>query len=154
MWCNWRIDPCRVSIQTTESHGVLDQEGALLGKPTTNESNEATLYFALLRLSQDMVIEATPLGTETTTGIGDSGAHTYLFACLGLQVITPSPEKSFVGVIMGSDSDLPVMFPAARILGRFQIPYEPMNVFTHRMLGWLVEYLAARGVEKEVLIWL
>jgi phosphoribosylaminoimidazole carboxylase len=46
---------------------------------------------------------------------------------------------------MGSDSDLPVMFPAARILDRFQIPYELMNVSTHRMLGWLVEYLVARG---------
>ena len=46
---------------------------------------------------------------------------------------------------MGSDSDLPVMFPAARILDHFQIPYEPMNVSTHRMLGWLVEHLVARG---------
>jgi len=57
-----------------------------------------------------------------------------------------SPELGFsdpnplVGVIMGSDSDLPVMLPAARILDRFKIPYELTIVSAHRTPDRLVEY--------------
>ena len=39
------------------------------------------------------------------------------------------------------------MFPAERILDRFQIPYEPVNLSAHRTLDWLVECVAARGDE-------
>ncbi|KAF7300968.1 phosphoribosylaminoimidazole carboxylase [Mycena indigotica] len=45
-----------------------------------------------------------------------------------------------VGVIMGSDSDLPVMLPAARILDQFEIPYELTIVSAHRTPDRLVEY--------------
>jgi phosphoribosylaminoimidazole carboxylase len=45
-----------------------------------------------------------------------------------------------VGVIMGSDSDLPVMLPAARILDRFYIPYELTIVSAHRTPDRLIEY--------------
>ncbi|KAF9233524.1 Phosphoribosylaminoimidazole carboxylase [Melanogaster broomeanus] len=44
--------------------------------------------------------------------------------------LAPAPGSGFssphplVGIVMGSDSDLPVMLPAARILDRFAIPYE------------------------------
>jgi phosphoribosylaminoimidazole carboxylase len=41
---------------------------------------------------------------------------------------------------MGSDSDLPVMLPAARILDRFNIPYELTIVSAHRTPDRLVEY--------------
>lgn len=41
---------------------------------------------------------------------------------------------------MGSDSDLPVMLPAARILDRFRIPYELTIVSAHRTPDRLVEY--------------
>jgi len=57
-----------------------------------------------------------------------------------------SPEPGFsnrnplVGVIMGSDSDLPVMLPAAHILDRFAIPYELTIVSAHRTPDRLVEY--------------
>ncbi|KAG2066783.1 Phosphoribosylaminoimidazole carboxylase [Suillus decipiens] len=59
---------------------------------------------------------------------------------------TPTQGSGFphkyplVGVIMGSDSDLPVMLPAARILDRFKIPYELTIVSAHRTPDRLVEY--------------
>ena len=49
-------------------------------------------------------------------------------------------KQPLVGVIMGSDSDLPVMLPAAHILDRFQIPYELTIVSAHRTPDRLVEY--------------
>ena len=51
-----------------------------------------------------------------------------------------SNSHPLVGVIMGSDSDLPVMLPAARILDRFNIPYELTIVSAHRTPNRLVEY--------------
>ncbi|KAJ7122898.1 Phosphoribosylaminoimidazole carboxylase [Mycena epipterygia] len=51
-----------------------------------------------------------------------------------------SSAHPLVGVIMGSDSDLPVMLPAARILDRFEIPYELTIVSAHRTPDRLVEY--------------
>jgi phosphoribosylaminoimidazole carboxylase len=60
-----------------------------------------------------------------------------------------SHAQPLVGVIMGSDSDLPVMLPAARILDRFSLPYELTIVSAHRTPDRLVEYAksaAARGL--------
>lgn len=60
-----------------------------------------------------------------------------------------SHQHPLVGVIMGSDSDLPVMLPAARILDRFNIPYELTIVSAHRTPDRLVEYsrsAASRGL--------
>lgn len=60
--------------------------------------------------------------------------------------ISPTPGSGFsdrrplVGIIMGSDSDLPVMLPAARILDRFGIPYELTIVSAHRTPDRLVQY--------------
>ncbi|KAF5309162.1 hypothetical protein D9619_012700 [Psilocybe cf. subviscida] len=54
-----------------------------------------------------------------------------------------------VGIIMGSDSDLPVMLPAARILDQFKIPYELSIVSAHRTPDRMVEYArsaATRGL--------
>ncbi|PBL01636.1 phosphoribosylaminoimidazole carboxylase [Armillaria gallica] len=51
-----------------------------------------------------------------------------------------SDKNPLVGVIMGSDSDLPVMLPAARILDKFNIPYELTIVSAHRTPDRLVEY--------------
>ncbi|KAJ7499891.1 phosphoribosylaminoimidazole carboxylase [Mycena latifolia] len=67
----------------------------------------------------------------------------------------PRPGAGFsnthplIGVIMGSDSDLPVMLPAARILDHFEIPYELTIVSAHRTPDRLVTYArsaAARGL--------
>ncbi|NLJ87423.1 MAG: 5-(carboxyamino)imidazole ribonucleotide mutase [Epulopiscium sp.] len=45
-----------------------------------------------------------------------------------------------VGIIMGSDSDLPVMIEAARILDEFNIKYELTIVSAHRTPQRLYEY--------------
>ena len=45
-----------------------------------------------------------------------------------------------VGIIMGSDSDLPVMKEAAEILTEFDIPYEITIVSAHRTPKRLYEY--------------
>jgi phosphoribosylaminoimidazole carboxylase PurE protein len=49
--------------------------------------------------------------------------------------------KPLVGIIMGSDSDLPVMQEAAKILKQFEIPYE-MGVYSaHRSPHRTAEYV-------------
>jgi 5-(carboxyamino)imidazole ribonucleotide mutase len=51
-----------------------------------------------------------------------------------------------VGIIMGSDSDLPIMREAAAILDELQIPYEMTIVSAHRTPKRLYEY--ATGAEE------
>jgi phosphoribosylaminoimidazole carboxylase len=51
-----------------------------------------------------------------------------------------SSSNPLVGIIMGSDSDLPVMLPAARILDQFNVPYELTIVSAHRTPERMVEY--------------
>ena len=45
-----------------------------------------------------------------------------------------------VGIIMGSDSDLPIMKEATRVLNEFEISYEVKIVSAHRTPVELVEY--------------
>ncbi|MET0067663.1 MAG: 5-(carboxyamino)imidazole ribonucleotide mutase [Candidatus Thiodiazotropha sp.] len=55
-----------------------------------------------------------------------------------------------IGIIMGSDSDLPVMREAAKILDDLQIPYEMTIVSAHRTPTRLYEYAQsaeARGLQ-------
>src|SRR6476661_1247442 len=49
-------------------------------------------------------------------------------------------EKPQVGIIMGSDSDLPVMQAAADILKQFDIPFELTIVSAHRTPKRMFEY--------------
>ncbi|MES9832219.1 MAG: 5-(carboxyamino)imidazole ribonucleotide mutase [Candidatus Thiodiazotropha sp. LLP2] len=49
-------------------------------------------------------------------------------------------SKPIVGIIMGSDSDLPVMQEAAKQLEAFQIPFEMTIVSAHRTPTRLYEY--------------
>jgi len=54
-----------------------------------------------------------------------------------------------VGVVMGSDSDWPVMEAAAAALAEFGVPYEADVVSAHRMPHEMIEYgsaAAARGL--------
>ena len=69
--------------------------------------------------------------------------------------LVPSPGSGrsaahpLVGIIMGSDSDLPVMIAAARILDNFGVPYELTIVSAHRTPERMTEYAhgaAARGL--------
>ncbi len=50
------------------------------------------------------------------------------------------PQTILIGIIMGSDSDLPVMQPAADILKEFGIDYELTVVSAHRTPLRMVEY--------------
>jgi len=54
-----------------------------------------------------------------------------------------------VGIIMGSDSDLPVMKESAKILDYFEIQYETTIVSAHRTPEKLVEY-AKKGKERGI----
>lgn len=49
-------------------------------------------------------------------------------------------NKSIVGIIMGSDSDLPIMSDAAKILDELKIPYELTIVSAHRTPKRMTEY--------------
>ncbi|QDA30650.1 5-(carboxyamino)imidazole ribonucleotide mutase [Thermococcus indicus] len=58
--------------------------------------------------------------------------------------------KPLVGIIMGSDSDLPVMKEAARVLEDFGVPYEMTVVSAHRTPERMYEYAKSareRGIE-------
>ncbi|MFN3921702.1 MAG: 5-(carboxyamino)imidazole ribonucleotide mutase, partial [Caldimicrobium sp.] len=55
-----------------------------------------------------------------------------------------------VGIIMGSESDLPVMKEAAEILENFEVPYEITIVSAHRTPERMYEYAKTaeeRGIE-------
>lgn len=49
-------------------------------------------------------------------------------------------KKPLIGIIMGSDSDLPIMQEAAAILDEFAVPYELTIVSAHRTPDRMVEY--------------
>lgn len=58
--------------------------------------------------------------------------------------------KSIVGIIMGSDSDLPVLQETAAVLEEFNIPYELTIVSAHRTPKRMYEYAATaegRGIK-------
>ncbi len=59
-------------------------------------------------------------------------------------------EAQLVGIVMGSDSDLPVMKQAVEMLENFGIPYEVDIVSAHRTPEKLYEYASkahGRGIE-------
>ncbi len=51
-----------------------------------------------------------------------------------------SSDQPLVGVVMGSDSDLDVMEPAADVLRRFEVPFELRVVSAHRRPHEMLEY--------------
>ncbi len=55
-----------------------------------------------------------------------------------------------VGIIMGSQSDWPVMEAAAKILEEFQIPFEVQIVSAHRTPNLLMEYASNAQVYRGV----
>jgi 5-(carboxyamino)imidazole ribonucleotide mutase len=61
----------------------------------------------------------------------------------------PAPLSPVVGIVMGSDSDWPVMRAAAEALEEFAVPYEADVVSAHRMPRDMIEYgssAEARGL--------
>lgn len=61
-----------------------------------------------------------------------------IFIAINIDMATPN--QPLVGIIMGSDSDLKIMQPAADILEYFDIPYELNIVSAHRTPMRMVEY--------------
>ncbi|WP_126446566.1 5-(carboxyamino)imidazole ribonucleotide mutase [Sulfuricystis multivorans] len=51
--------------------------------------------------------------------------------------------QPLVGIVMGSDSDWPVMQAAARVLDEFGVPYEAKVVSAHRTPDLLFDYAAS-----------
>jgi len=51
-----------------------------------------------------------------------------------------SKSKALVGIIMGSDSDLPIMKQAAEILNEFNVSYEMLITSAHRTPDLMVSY--------------
>jgi 5-(carboxyamino)imidazole ribonucleotide mutase len=58
-------------------------------------------------------------------------------------------NEPVVGIIMGSDSDLPVMRGAAEMLALLEVPYEMTIVSAHRTPDRLYEY-AQTAVERDL----
>jgi len=56
-------------------------------------------------------------------------------------------DNPIVGIIMGSDSDLPIMQEASKLLDEFGINYEINIVSAHRTPDWMNEY--AMGAIKK-----
>lgn len=56
--------------------------------------------------------------------------------------MTQCDQKPVVGIVMGSNSDWPVMQKAAEILKAFGVPYEASVVSAHRMPDEMFEYAA------------
>jgi 5-(carboxyamino)imidazole ribonucleotide mutase len=52
-------------------------------------------------------------------------------------------KRALVGIIMGSDTDLPVMTESARMLEKFEIPYEIEVVSAHRSPARTHEYASS-----------
>ena len=57
-----------------------------------------------------------------------------------MQHVTNSPQSPVVGIVMGSDSDLPVMQKALEILTNFDIPAEITVASAHRSPQRVLEY--------------
>ena len=64
-----------------------------------------------------------------------------------LQTTNHKLQTPLVGIIMGSDSDLPVMQAAADILKQFNIPHEVTVVSAHRTPHRMIEY-ATKAKER------
>ncbi|GAB3273948.1 5-(carboxyamino)imidazole ribonucleotide mutase [Sinomonas notoginsengisoli] len=66
---------------------------------------------------------------------------------------TPVHAQPLVGLVMGSDSDWPVMEAAADVLSEFGVPFEADVVSAHRMPEEMIAYgKAARGRGLRVII--
>ncbi|KAF8580790.1 Phosphoribosylaminoimidazole carboxylase [Ramaria rubella] len=93
-----------------------------------------------------LLLEALPASSSSSSRAHPSDIELY----------TPIPvspshshESPLVSVIMGSDSDLPVMLPTSTILTRLQVPHELTIVSAHRTPDRMVKFARearARGV--------
>ena len=62
-------------------------------------------------------------------------------------------HPALVGIVMGSDTDLPVMSEAAKMLEKFEIPYEIEVISAHRSPARMHEYAStaiSRGLKTVI----
>ncbi|GMK53855.1 hypothetical protein CspeluHIS016_0104410 [Cutaneotrichosporon spelunceum] len=108
--------------------------------------------------------KARKMGHITVTGSSDAEVRSRVRALLTQQpdldqqfidAVAPAPTLGhshgapLVGIIMGSDSDLPTMLPATKILDKFGVPYELTITSAHRTPDRMVAYArsaASRGL--------
>src|ERR1700726_287452 len=63
---------------------------------------------------------------------------------------TKNSRKPLVGIVMGSDTDLPVMSETAKMLEKFEVPYEIEVTSAHRSPARTHEYAStavSRGLK-------
>ena len=116
------------------------RKGRKMGHITLTANSDAEIRARLRQLLQRLP------GASADSGVSDIDLYAPEAPRPGSGL---SHKQPLVGVIMGSDSDLPVMLPAARILDGFNTPYELTIVSAHRTPDRLVEYArsaAARGL--------
>src|SRR3989337_2401990 len=61
--------------------------------------------------------------------------------------MNPKPKKPVVGIVMGSDSDFPIMEETVKALKSFDIPHEVRVISAHRAPAQVMEY--ARTAQKQ-----
>jgi len=54
--------------------------------------------------------------------------------------MNPKPKRPVVGIVMGSDTDFPVMEEASKTLQHFGIPHEVRVISCHRAPGQVIKY--------------
>ncbi len=63
------------------------------------------------------------------------------------------PQQPLVGIVMGSDSDFPIMEEAAKAFKQFGIPHEVRVISCHRAPAQVIEYArSAQGKGLKVII--
>ncbi|KAJ3070429.1 phosphoribosylaminoimidazole carboxylase ade2 [Podochytrium sp. JEL0797] len=115
------LTPCRIAMETP---GVSVH---LYGKAVCQKGRK----MGHITLTADSMPEAASLATKILTSMGDGVDPSTL------KSMTPSPV---VGIIMGSDSDLPHLKAAAQILTDFGVPFELTVVSAHRTPHRMVTY--------------
>ncbi len=96
------------------------------------------------------------IGHVTVVGPSDADVNDRIHQILGSTgnelLLSKSPKSHplpLISVLMGSDSDLPTIRDAARILDQFKVPFETHIVSAHRtpsLMARFCEEAASRGV--------
>ena len=148
--------PAQVSMRipgaTTHLYGKSGcRKGRKMGHITLVGQSDAEVA-ARLSILQAALDHATEASTSSAALGDDAITRKY-----GSELIDPKSKtkddfkhpQPLVGIIMGSDSDMPVMLPAAEILKKFNVPFELTIVSAHRTPDRMREYArsgASRGL--------
>jgi len=97
-----------------------------------------------VRASAQRMLAAAAAGDDVAAAGGSAGAALAAMAeAISASVQSADEPRPLVGVIMGSDSDLPCMAAACDILRRFRVPFEVTIVSAHRTPQRLLDYASS-----------